>query len=602
MKKIQTLLARLHRNNINLPGYTLVNESIRSFSDTEKLIFYILATTIIVSTILLLSRVNQSFLVEIPRQGGMIIEGVTGTPRSINPITISPFTSPQADNDLIALVYSGLLKAAPDGTLLPDLAKNYYVSEDSLVYTFILKDDLYWHDGEKITSDDIKFTIQKAQDPEIGSRHKASWDGVIVETPNDKTVVFTLSEPYSPFLQNTTIGILPKHLWKDVHPENFTQHRLNTMPIGSGPYKIADIKKTEDELVEYYDLVAFDKYALGKPYINKIRIQFYTNKNEIIEAYKKGEVTNVHSISPEEAKKLEKTERIERAKLPRIFGAFFNQNEAAIFTDKTVREALNTAINRTEIINDVFYGFATAIDGPIPPGSLGFNFYDDNAISTTTLSKIEKAKKLMEDDGWVADDKGILSKKTKEGVQRLAFSISTTQAPELALVAQKLKESWQKLGAEVEIKFFETTNDLENHVIRPRKYDILLFGEIIGRDSDPFAFWHSSQRLDPGLNIALYTNITVDKALERARATTSEEARLVQYKIFQDEIKNDIPAVFIYSPEFIYMVGDDIKGLKLDVLNTPSERFLNVHEWFIKTEHVWTIFAREKEISDLLHN
>ena len=595
MKKIQTLLARLHRNNINLPGHTLINKSIQSFGNTEKLIFYVLAIILIASAILLVFRANQSFLVEIPRRGGIIIEGVTGTPRSINPITVNPFTSPEADNDLIALVYSGLLKAAPDGTLLPDLAKNYYVSEDSLVYTFILKSNLYWHDGKEITSDDVKFTIQKAQDPKIGSRHKASWDGVMVETPNNKTVIFTLNEPYSPFLQNTTIGILPKHLWENIHPENFAQYKLNTKPIGSGPYKIANIKKGGGKKVEYYDLVAFDKYALGKPYIDKIRIRFYANKNEIIEAYKKGGVTNIHSISPEEAKGLEETERIERAKLPRIFGAFFNQNESSIFTVRIVRDYINTAINKTEIINDVFYGFATAIDGPIPPGSLGCIPYE-NKISTTTISEIERAKKILEDGGWTANDEGILNKKTKEGTQLLAFSISTTQAPELASVAQKLKESWENVGAEVEIKFFETTNDLENHVIRPRKYDILLFGEIIGRDSDPFAFWHSSQRLDPGLNIASYTYIAVDKALERARATTSTEARLEQYKIFQEEIKNDIPAVFIYSPELIYMIGNDIKGLKLDVLNTPSERFLNVHEWFIKTEHVWKIFADEEEI------
>ena len=596
MKKIQTLLARSHRNNINLPKHTLINKSIRSFNRSEKIIFYTLATTLIVSATLLLFRINQTFLVEVPMHGGMITEGVTGMPQIINPITISPFTSPEADNDLIALIYSGLLKATPDGSLSPDLAKSYHLTEDGLVYTFILKDNLYWHDGEPVTSDDVKFTIQKAQDPEIGSRHKASWDGVTVETPNKKTVVFTLSESYSPFLQNTTIGILPEHLWKNVHPESFTHHLLNTKPIGTGPYKIIKIKKDGDEMIEYYDLAAFDKYALGRPYIDKIRIQFYANRDELIEAYEKEKITSIHSISPEKAKEFEGIYRIERAKLPRIFGAFFNQNEAAIFTSKTVREALNVAVDKTEIIDNVLCGFAIEIDSPIPPGSLGYIPYNEEEIETTTLSRIEVAKKILEDDGWIADDEGILNKKTKEGTQRLEFSISTTQAPELASVAQKLKESWEKLGAVVEIKFFETTNDLENHAIRPRKYDILLFGEIIRRDSDPFAFWHSSQRLDPGLNIASYTNIAVDKALERARATTSIEARLEQYEIFQEEIKNDIPAVFIYSPEFLYLSRDNIMGLELDILNTPSERFLNIHEWFIKTERVWKIFADEEEI------
>jgi len=590
-KQILPNINQLHKIKFNLPGHNLAHKAFRSFSHPEKIIFYVLAMALAITTPLLLLRVNQTFLVKVPKHGGMITEGVTGMPQIINPITISPFTSPEADNDLIALIYSGLLKATPDGSLIPNLAESYQISEDGLTYTFKLKDDLSWHDGKPVTSDDVKFTIQKAQDPQIGSRHKASWDGVVVETPDEKTVIFKLSEPYSPFLQNTTIGILPKHLWEEVHPESFTHHQLNTDPIGTGPYKIVKIKKDGNEVVEYYDLEAFDKYALGKPYIDKIRIKFYANREELIGAYEKGEITSLHSVSPEKAKELEKTHPIERARLPRVFGAFFNQNEADIFTSKAVREALNVAIDRTEIINSVFYGFATEIERPIPPGSLGYIPYGKES-NPENLSGIEQAQKILEDDGWTKDDTGIF---TKDEL-RLEFSISTTQTPELTAVAQKLKTYWENLGAKVEIKSFETTNDLENYAIRPRKYDILLFGEIIGRDSDPFAFWHSSQRLDPGLNIASYTNITVDEALEKARATTSIEERLGQYKIFQEEIKTDTPAVFIYSPEFIYFSRDTVMGLKLNILETPSERFLNVHEWYMETEQVWRIFARGREI------
>ena len=595
MKKKQILLNQLHKIKFNLPGHRLAHKTFRSFNHTEKIIFYVLATGLIITTPFLLLRVNQSFLVKVPKNGGMITEGVTGMPQIINPITISPFTSPEADNDLIALIYSGLLKATPDGSLIPDLAESYQITEDGLTYTFILKDNLYWHDGEPVTSDDVKFTIQKAQDSQINSRHKASWDGVTVENPDEKTIIFTLSEPYSPFLQNTTIGIIPKHLWEEVHPESFTHNLLNTKPIGTGPYKIVKIKKDGDEVVEYYDLESFDKYALGRPYIDKIRIKFYANREELITAYEKGEITSVHSVSPEKAKELAKTHPVEQAKIPRVFGAFFNQNEATIFTDEAVREALNIAIDRTEIINNVLYGFATEIEGPIPPGSLGYTPYEEEG-NPENLSRIEQAQKILEDDGWTKDEEGILIKETSKENLRLEFSISTTQTPELTDVAQKLKKYWESLGAKVEIKSFETTSDLENYAIRPRKYDILLFGEIIGRDSDPFAFWHSSQRLDPGLNIASYTNIAVDNSLEKARTSTSTEERLEQYKIFQEEIKNDTPAVFIYSPKFIYFSRDTVMGLKLNVLETPSERFLNVHEWYMETEQVWKIFARGKEI------
>ncbi|MBU0723201.1 hypothetical protein KKH46_03280 [Patescibacteria group bacterium] len=596
MKKMYSLLALFCRE-INLPGHKIAHKIKKSFSRVEQIIFYILFFVLVTSTVVLLFCINQAFLVKVPKEGGFIIEGVVGVPQTINPVTTNPFTSPEVDNGLVALIYSGLLKATPTGTLIPDLAKDYTISEDGLVYTFTLKDNLSWHDDEPITSDDVSFTIQKAQDPKIDSKYKANWVGTTVTTPDKKTVIFTLSEPYSPFLQNTTIGILPKHLWKNVSSDTFEHNRLNTIPIGSGPYKISKIKKHGDDTIEYYDLIAFENYAMGKPYIKKIRVQFFTDESVLLEAYKKGGVTNTNSIPPKTAEDLAKDYPYQLARLPRVFGVFFNQNEAKIFADKTVREALNLTVNKKEIIDEIFYGFATEIDGPIPPGALGFMAHtEETPLTLTTDERLEGARKLLKDSGWSPNEEGVLTKKTTDGVQTLKFSISTTQTSELFAVAYKLKESWEKLGAKVDMKFFETTNDLKDHAIRQRKYDILLFGEIIGRDSDPFAFWHSSGRLDPGLNVALYTNIAVDKALELARATTSTEARIKQYEIVQKEIAKDIPAVFIYSPKFIYFTRNNIMKLYLHTLNTPSERFLNVHEWFIETEQIWKIFARDKEI------
>ncbi len=532
-------------------------------------------------------------LVEIPIRGGMITEGVVGTtPPKINPIAVSPFTSPAAESDLIALVYSGLMQALPTGELIPNLAKSYSISEDGLTYTFVLKDNLIWHDGMPITSDDVKFTVWKAQDPDVGSRQQANWDSVIVETPDQKTVVFTLTETYAPFLQNTTMGILPKHHWEKADPERFSDHPLNTRPIGSGPFRVTKIKTNGNDIIEYYELESFENYALGTPFIDTIRIMFFTHKEDLIEAYKDGRITNINSISPEKARELNNDHRIEYGYLPRIFSAFFNQNEADIFTKKEVRQALDIAIDREEIINKVLFGYATEIMGPLPPGSLGYIAQEKTEVLTQE-DRITKAQDILEESGWERNENGIFIKEMSDNTLALSFSISTTnEAPELTHIAEILKQRWEKIGAEVNIKSFETKDNLKNYAIRPRDYEILLFGEIIGVNSDPYAFWHSSQRLDPGLNIASYTNVAVDKALERARATSSKEARVKQFKIFQEEIQNDIPAVFLYAPQLIYATRDSVHGMDLDVVNTPSERFLNVHEWYLKTERVWKFFAK----------
>ena len=143
----------------------------------------------------------------------------------------------------------------------------------------------------------------------------------------------------------------------------------------------------------------------------------------------------------------------------------------------------------------------------------------------------------------------------------------------------------------VDIKTFEAGN-LNQAVIRPRKYDALLFGQIINHESDLYAFWHSSQRKDPGLNVAMYTNVKVDKLLEDASITADSVARIKKYIEFEDEIKKDMPAVFLYSPDFIYVVSKNLKGNSIDYVSSPKDRFSDVYAWYTDTENVWKIFAR----------
>jgi len=153
-----------------------------------------------------------------------------------------------------------------------------------------------------------------------------------------------------------------------------------------------------------------------------------------------------------------------------------------------------------------------------------------------------------------------------------------------------IRDSWQAIGAEVDLKIFEI-GDLNQSVIRPRKYDALFFGEVVGRDFDLYPFWHSSQRNDPGLNIALYTNISADKILENIRATSDRAAREKAFGEFANIIHEDRPANFVYSPEFIYVVPKKLESLMPKKVANSSDRFVNVSQWFIDTNRVWKFFA-----------
>jgi len=584
MQKIIPELIKMKKNISNI--FFQVLDIIKSFSLIEKVTFGIVSLVFVISTLLILNKINQFFLIEIPAYGGSFTEGIIGSPRFINPV----LATSNADKDLCLLIYSGLLKATTKGELIPDLAESYKISEDGFVYTFKLKDDLFFHDNTPLTTDDIEFTIKATQNNIIKSPKKANWDGVEVKKINEKEIQFILTQSYSPFLENLTLGILPKHIWESISPEQFAFSRFNIQPIGSGPYKINNVKENSSGILEEYSLQSFNKYSLGEPYVSKIYLKLYSDEETLLSQYKKNEIENISSISPDKVSSLSKNLRKSQlltTSLPRIFGVFFNQDEAGLFTNKEVRLALDQAIDRKQIINKVLDGYGVAINSPLPFES---KYYLETTPSKKITDPIESAQEILRQNGWELTEEKVWEKVTRTSVTPLSFSLSTANIPELKAVAELLKGEWEKMGAKVNLKIFEI-GDLNQNVIRPRQYDTLLFGEVIGRDMDLFAFWHSSQRNDPGLNIAMYANITTDNLLEQIRIITDEEIRQEKFERFQKEIADDRPAIFLYSPEFIYIASDKIKNIKIEQITIPSERFLDIQQWYIETDKIWKIFS-----------
>ena len=581
-------------SNFLLPLKNKIRLAISSFSKKERTVFLFFVCTLVLSAIVLLENVNKSFMVSVPTEGGTLTEGIVGSPRFVNPIlAYSP-----TDNDLVSIIYSGLMRKNDDGTLSPDLAEKYDISKDGLTYTFTLNDKIFFQDGKPVSVDDVIFTINKIKDPIVKSPKKVNWDGVSVEKIDTKTIKFTLKQPYASFLENTTIGIMPEHLWIKGANTPIEINELNTNPIGSGPYQLKKVSRESSGLINSYELTAFNKFIKGKPYVATIIFNFYPNEDELISALESGKVQQASSITPENAEVLKnKGYKIESSVLPRVFGLFFNQNQNQIFTDKNVVHAMNLAIDKDKIIQGVLKGYGVVIDDPIPPNMIAYQKLGGEDDLTRDASLAE-AKNLLIKDGWKIGASGYLEKTTtvkkkKSTTTELAFSISTGNTPELAKTAELIKEDLTTIGVKVDVKTFETGN-LNQDVIRPRKYDALLFGQIINHESDLFAFWHSSQRKDPGLNIAMYTNAKVDKILEDASTTTDEMSRIKKYAQFETEIEKDMPAIFLYSPELIYVVSKDLKGISIDHITSSSDRFLNSYSWYLKTDDIWEIFSKTK--------
>jgi peptide/nickel transport system substrate-binding protein len=512
----------------------------------------------------------------LPNYGGEYIEGSVGQPQHINPLLSA---SNDVDADLSKIIYNGLLKYDDKGALIPDLAERYEISEDKTVYTFYLKKNVTWHDGVSFSARDVIFTFNLISDPAYKSPLRSNWQGVTANLVDDSTVTFTTS-PYAGFLSNATFGILPQHLWDSVKPENFSLAQFNLEPIGTGPFKYSgSYQKDSKGNILSYKLVANPNYFDGKPYLSKITFNYYTDEDSALDAYNRKEIMGMSSISSQKIAAIKnKNSSLEHIfSIPRYSAVFLNQSKSLPLADDKVREALNYATDRKEIIQLVLDGKGTPVYSPILPGMLGYS---------ADLGKVdydqEKAKKILDDAGWkVSDDKF-----RKKNDTLLEINLITTDWDEFTESAEILKTQWEKIGAKVAIESL-SVSDIQQNFIRPREYEALLFGQVMGADPDLYSFWHSAQKKDPGLNLAMFGDSETDKLIENARIEFDPAKRAELYTQFQEKLVAEIPAIFLCSPEYIYPVNKKVQGIDIQNLISPAKRFSNIDKWFISTKRVW---------------
>ncbi|HEY0979459.1 MAG TPA: peptide ABC transporter substrate-binding protein [Candidatus Paceibacterota bacterium] len=542
-----------------------------ALSPGDRLIAALLGALVLVSLLLGLRALQSQFLVTVPAHGGSLTEGVVGSPRFVNPL----LALSDADRDLTALTYAGLMGIDGDGNLVPVLAERYRISEDGTEYTFLLREGAKFSDGTPVTADDVVFTVERAQDPALRSPELANWANIRAEALDAKTVLFTLPQPYAPFLADTTLGILPARLWRNVPVDEFSFSPRMTNPVGAGPFEIVRTVRDKDGAIIEYELKAMKDYALGRPYLDRIRVKFYENTQALADAYARGSIESAYGIPARDAL---------RAPYSRVFGAFFNGDENPVLAQPEVREALSLAVNRSRIVEDILSGYATPLMGPVPPGS-GIELFP-----VPEGDGIAHATAVLADAGWERNEETGLWEDGKATLP--ALTLKTSNVPELKAIALSIEADWEALGVPVEVALYEP-GDLAAGVIRPRDYEVLLFGMVIGRDRDLYAFWDSGERSDPGLNIAAYANRTVDQLLERIREEQDPAVAQEDLQELSTRIAEDYPAAFTHAPDFLYAVPNSVHGVRLPQIASPSDRFATVASWYRNTEEVWPVFANK---------
>lgn len=541
----------------------------------EKLVVFSLVFLIFGSLVFWLSHIYLNATKPIPKKGGEYVEGIVGQPLYVNPLLSQ---TSEADSDLTGLIYKGLFKYNVDGEIENALAESYEVSEDQKKYTVHLRKNLTWHDGESLTASDVFFTTRILQDPAYKSPLRQNWQGVTVNQVDDYTLTFDINNPYFGFLNNLTVGILPKHIWGNIAPEKFSLAEYNLKPIGAGPYAFVGFQKNSSGEILSYNLKAFSGYYEGEPYISKMILNFYPDEEMMLSAYNKKEIKGIETIDPKKIDgiKNKKSTVIKEIGFPRYFSVFFNKNKNVSLASADVRKALSYAINRKEIINQILNGKGMEIYSPFLETMDEFNGDVDKRNFDP-----EKAKQVLDEADWKAGDDGIRKKKE----DRLQFKIYTADWPNLVETANILAERWKEIGADVSVEIL-TATDLQQNYIRPREYDALLFGQDTNFDPDLYPFWHSSQKQDPGFNLAMLDNKDADNLLQDIRQEPDAEKRREKYKEFQKIIYDEAPALFLYSPSYLYSLSNDVKGVEVKNINSPSWRFADVNKWYIKTARV----------------
>ncbi len=502
-----------------------------------------------------INQLNSYYLAQAPAPGGNYSEGVSGELHTMNPI----FADNAASADLSQLIFSGLTKLDAQGNYSGDLADHWDVSADKKTYTFYLRPTAEWQDGVRLTAKDIAFTVAAIQNPDSRSPLAADWSGVAVATPNDTTVQFTLPSSYSEFLYNTTVGILPKHLLENIRPSLLRLHEFNQKPIGSGPYEYASGLASSGII----SLRANKNFYLGAPYISTMQIHIYATAHDEIAAYERKEIMGISKVDPADVSTLSQIEglRIYQLKQPAYVAAFFNLKNATP-NQLALRQGLAYGTDRDAIVAQALQGQAVRQQLPIPAGFSGF---------TNTATRY---------DYDTAQARALLG---PLGDQAKVLNLVTLKDSVYAQVAEQLKRQWAPLGVTLNIVAVDS-DSLQQNYIRPRNYDILLYGQNLGGGSDEYSFWHSSQAADPGLNVSAYRNGDVDRFLETGRIARDPSYKASRYSSFLEAWAKDEPAIILYSPYYDYAQSTQVHGFDLQRIVQPQDRFNNVYQWYIDTK------------------
>jgi peptide/nickel transport system substrate-binding protein len=521
----------------------------------------------------------QPFVTAAPEKGGIYTEALVGSLQRLNPL-FDYYNS--ADRDVDRLLFSGLLRFDARGLPQPDLAEKWGVSEDGLIYNVNLRKDAKWHDGQPVTADDVIFTIElmRKGGKYIPDDVQKFWQNVQVRGKG-QLLQFKLPEPYTPFLDYLTFGILPKHLLGALPVDQVVNSPFNLQPVGTGPFKF-DHMIVEDNQATGVALKSFDGYFGQKPYLEDVIFRYYPDSAAALKAYQEQQVQGISQITTDVLPKAlaEPNLSIQTARKPELAMVLFNlKNEGASFLqDAKVRQALLTGLNRQWMIDHVLKGQAIVADGPIFPGT--WAYYD--GVPRTEFDP-EAAKAMLKDAGYTLAENATVRSKDKADMK---MKLLYPDNPSHKILAEGIQKYWGDLGVQVDLEA-APYDEIINKRLQDRDYEAALVDLNFSRspDPDPYPFWDSVQAQN-GQNYSQWNDKIASEYLEQARVTNDFDERTRLYKNFQVIFADQLPALPLFYPVYNYGVDRQVLGVRMGPLLDTSDRFATITDWHLKSRPV----------------
>ena len=502
------------------------------------------------------------------KSGGVYVEGVIGNISTLNPL----LAASEPEQAVSRLLFSSLYNYDVTGALHTDLAESM-TGKDDKVYTIKVRNAV-WHDGKKLTAEDVVYTINLIKTPQVRSPLRVNWLDISARAIDDSTVEFMLPAVYAGFSHALTFPVIPKHILQSVSPSSMREADFSSNPVGSGPFAVKRVQTSES--TSSTDVVRMEpntKYYGAVSTLSRLELRAYGNESLLVKAVNSGEVSAASGLSLSAADNIKSKQYSTKHWLLNKGVYLLMNNRSQTLQDVRVRRALRYATDTSSIRATVGDNVAR-LDTPILQSQIA------QKLPAAPDYSLDKAKALLKEAGWTYNQG---QWKGKDG-RPLAVAVTTSSGrDEYKKIVDALKQQWSKLGVDVQLREIDTsstTTSFVQSVLQPRDYDALLYELELGADPDVFAYWHSSQASASGYNFANYSNRTVDNDLVGGRSRTNSALRAAKYIQFVNQWLNDAPAIGLYQSVGSYVLNNGASIVEpRGSLNTMNDRYADVTTW-----------------------